>query len=99
MSKEHKAMVQDYKDLVSEINSHKDDKTELKDTVKMQGKVIRDLERDVKNLSHKNDLYKEENASLVPLNFVSSTRKILSDTRGLVTNGKRLKELDALWRE
>ena len=97
MSKEHKAMVQSHKDLIAEAMVHHNDKLEFKETIKMQSKVIRDLERDVKNLSHKNDLYKEENALLVPKNFVSLTRKILSDTRGFVTNGKRLKELDELW--
>ena len=99
MSKEHKAMVQSHKDLIMEAQNHHTDKLEFKETIKLQDSVIRDLERDVKNLSHKNDLYKEENASLVSKDFVSLTRKILSEQRGLLKNGILLKRLDHLWRQ
>lgn len=98
MSNQHKEMISDHKDLVIEVNKRIADNTELNSTVKMQGKVIRDLEKDVKKLSKQNDLNLEKIASLSNNKVVSLTRKILSDTRGFVANGKRLKELDEVWK-
>jgi len=96
MSKEHQRMIQSFGDMQKEIASRKDNEKKLGKDIKLQSRIIRDLEGDVKGLMKQYDLQK---ASTVPEYFVSSTRKILSDTRGFVTNGKRLKQLDELWKK
>ena len=96
MSEEHKQMIHSFGDMRKEIAYRKDNEKKLSKEIKLQGKIIRDLEGDIKGLMKQYDLQK---ACTVPEYFVSSTRKILSDTRGFVTNGNRLKELDELWRK
>lgn len=99
MSKKHKETIQSNKDLIKDSDALKKEIKDLKLMLKNDRRIIDDLELDVKSLSKENNLLKEKYACFIDKDFVSLTRDILSDTRGFVTNGKRLKELDKLWKK
>lgn len=99
MDKTSKKAISDNIELRAEIISRNDDQIELKKALDLNRQLVKDGEKDTLNLSIEIKRLKEEISSFVDKKVVSSTKKILNDTRGFVTNGKRLKELDKLWKK